>query len=88
MLKMQKKRIWAEKKNRKIEEKNFFSGLGRNRLKLSKSPKNRFFDQYCSIYSDFSTKKKNPKKCEFPQKLPKVAKNAKFPSFFQLAEGG
>ena len=54
MSKIRKNRIWAEKKNRKIEKEILFSGLPRNRLKLSKSPKNRFLDQYWSIYIHFS----------------------------------
>ena len=68
MLKMQKKCIWAEKKNRKTEKKRNISGLARNRLKLSKSPKNRFVDQYCSIYGHFSAKKQQPQKVRIDTK--------------------
>ena len=68
MSKIRKKRNWAEKKNRKTEKKKKISGLARNRLKLSKSPKNRFFDQYWSIYNHFSAKKQQPQKVRLETK--------------------
>merc|ERR1712083_597213 len=72
MSKIRKTRIWAEKKkNRKIEKKIFFSGLARNRLKLSKSPKNRFLDQYWSIFSHFRPNFEMAKITNLHQKLSK-----------------
>ena len=61
-----------KKKNRKIEKKIFFSGLARNRLKLSKSPKTRFLDQYWSIYNHFRPNFEMAKITNLHQKLPKM----------------
>ena len=63
--KIRKIRIWALKNSQKIEKKFFFSGLARNAIKYSKSPKNRFSDRYESILSDFSTKKLTPQNGHF-----------------------
>merc|ERR1711994_952755 len=77
------KNVIGPKKKIEKPEKKKKSGLARNRLKLSKSPKNRFFDQYGSIYIHFLTKRTPPQKTPI---CTKIAKNAKFPSFVQLPE--
>ena len=58
---IEKIRIWAVKKSRKIDKKMFFSGLATNSLKLPKSPKNLFSDRYSSIQSHFLAKNPTPK---------------------------
>ena len=58
------------KKFAKNRKKNFFSRLDRNALKYLKSPKTRFFDQYESILSGFSTKKLTPQNGHFRSFLP------------------
>merc|ERR1711994_228770 len=70
--KYEKNVFGLKKKNRKIEKKIFFSGLARNRLKLSKSPKNRFLDQYWSIYNHFLAKICDGQNHQF---APKIVKN-------------
>ena len=55
-LKISKKRIWAEKKIRKIVKNFFFSEMARTTSKLPKKPKNRNLGRFCSIYSHFSAK--------------------------------
>ena len=47
----------------------------------SKSPKNRFLDQYCSIFSHFSAKFWDGQNLQF---WAKVVKNATFSRFFNL----
>ena len=79
-----KKTYLGWKKNWKIEKKIFFSGLATNRLKLSKSPKNRFLDQYWSIYSHFSAKFWDGQNHQFAPKIVKIAKNTKFPRLSNL----
>ena len=69
--KNRKSRFSALKNCQKTQKKFFFSGMSRNRLKLSKNMKNRNSDRYSSIKSDFSIRFLALKMCNLDHFWPK-----------------